>query len=199
MDYAVGRLTVDGNTTLSGRVLLVGKRQRVLEEVGANLARLGLHVREETDVSQAVTLDGSSFEVVVVGRSVTGGKRSELVSRLRAVNPRLVVVEGLAPIPPLLVAQVEEALTSRGPDTSVVGNATLETVNSRVVLTLRRASETQVLLYRLDMFYRAHEIEVHNGPLVRGRNFLPVNGRIAHGERFLVVRARGETRVHPAQ
>lgn len=199
MDHAVGRLQVDGDTTLSGRVLLVGKRQRVLDEVAADLARLGLHVREETDLEQAAALDGSNFEVMAVGRAITGTKRTELVSRLRAVNPRIKVVEGLAPIAPVLVAQVEEALTSPGRDASVVGNASLETVNSRVVVTLRRACEAQVVLHRLDMFYRAHETEVHSGPLVRGKNFLPVGGRITHGERFLVVRAKGETTVHPAR
>lgn len=190
---------MDGDTTLSGRVLLVGKRQRVLDEVAAELARLGLHVREETDLAQAAELDGSSFDVLAIGRAITGSKRTELVSRLRSVNPRLKVVEGLAPIPPVLVAQVEEALTSPGPDAGVVGNASLETVNSRVVVTLRRACETRVVLHRLDMLYRAHEIEVHDGPLVRGKNFLPVGGRITHGERFVVVRARGETTVHPAR
>ncbi|HEX6195208.1 MAG TPA: hypothetical protein VFZ37_04825 [Jiangellaceae bacterium] len=198
MDHAVGRRQVDGDTTLSGRVLLVGKRQRVLDEVAAGLRRLGLYVHEETDVAQAAALDGANYEVLAIGRAISSSKRSELISRLRKVNPRLKVVEGLAPITPLLVAQVEEALTSPGPDASVVGKATLETVNSRVVLTLRRPCETQVVLHRLDMFYRAHEIEVHHGPLVRGKNFLPVGGRITHGERFLVVRAKGETTVHPA-
>lgn len=190
---------MDGDTTLSGRVLLVGKRQRVLDEVAAELSRLGLYVHEETDVAQAAALDGSNYEVLAVGRAISGSKRTELISRLRALNPRLKVVEGLAPITPVLVAQVEEALTSPGRDASVVGSVSLETVNSRVVITLRRACETQVVLHRLDMFYRAHEIEVHRGPLVRGKNYLPVDGRITHGERFLVVRAKGETTVHPAR
>jgi hypothetical protein len=199
MDHAVGRQQVDGDTTLSGRVLLVGKRQRVLDELAAALTRLGLYVREETDVERAASLDASAYDVVAVGRAVTGSKRTDLIRRLRATNPRIKVVEGLAPITGLLVAQVEEALTSPGPDASVVGKASLETINERVVLTLRRACETSVVLHRLDMMYRAHETRVHDGPLMRGKNFLPVRGRISRGERFLVVRANGETTVHPTR
>jgi hypothetical protein len=189
---------VKGDATLSGRVLLVGKRARILDQLADELSRLGLQVREETDLDRVRTqVDGSTIDVLAIGRAITGAKRDELVRGLRSSNPRLRVVEGLAPITPLLVAQVEEALTSPGRDASIVGNAALETVNSRVVVTLRRAADTEVILHRLDMLYRAHEHQVHQGPLVRGRNFLPVGGRIHRGERFLVVRAGGQTSVHP--
>jgi len=190
---------VDGDTTLSGRILLVGKRARVLDELAASLTQMGLHVREETDVERAGALDGSSLDVLSLGRAITGTKRTELIRKLRMQNPRIKVVEGLAPITPLLVAQVEEALTSPGLDAGVVGSATLETANARVVVTLRRACETSVVLHRLDMLYRAHEIRIHDGPLLRGKNFLPISGRFSRGERFLVVRADGETTVHPAR
>lgn len=189
---------MDDDATLSGRVLLVGKRARVLDQLSDALRQLGLSVREETDVDRVGShIDGSNFDVVAVGRAITGSRRDELIRGLRAGNPGIRVVDGLAPITSLLVAQVEEALTSPGRDAGIVGNAALETVNSRVVVTLRRAAEARVVLHRLDMLYRAHEMRVYDGPLVRGRNYLPVKGRITHGERFLVVRAGGETSVHP--
>lgn len=188
-------VTVD--LTLSGSVLLVFQRARVMDEVADGLRRIGLTVREETDVQRARTqVDGATVDVLAVGRSVKPDKRDELVRTLRARNSALRVVNGLAPITGLLVAQVEEALTSPGRDSRIVRDAALETVNSRVVVTLRKPADTTVDLYRLDMLYRAHESHVYAGPLVRGRNYLHVGGRYARGDRFLVVRAGGQTSVH---
>lgn len=186
------------DSSLSGRVLLVGKRARILDQLADDLTRLGLHVREETDIDRARTqIDGASVDVVAVGRAIKPAQRDLLVQSLRAKNPRLRVVQGLAPITPLLVAQVEEALTSPGRDARIVGTAALETVNSRVVVMLRRAAETSIDLHRLDMLYRTHQHRVYSGPLERGRNFLPIKGRFQRGERYLVVRAAGQTSVHP--
>jgi hypothetical protein len=116
---------------------------------------------------------------------------------LRARNPRLRLVQGLAPITPLLVAQVEEALTTPSRDARVVGGAHLEVPYHRIVVVMRRAAEATVVMHRLDLMYRAHETNIHRGPLARGRNFLPIKGRHVRGERYIVVRAAGQTSVHP--
>jgi hypothetical protein len=187
---------VTADSTLNGRVLLVGKRARILDHLADALTRLGLHVREETDVERARQVNGSHVDVVAVGRAIRASQKDTLIRSLRAQNPRLRVVEGLAPITPLLVAQIEEALTAPARDVRVVGSAALEMVNRRVVVTLRRPAESRVDLHRLDLLYRAHEMQVYRGPLERGRNYLPLKGRFHRGERYLVVRAAGETSVH---
>ncbi|MFW6092205.1 MAG: hypothetical protein ACODAF_09980 [Actinomycetota bacterium] len=185
------------DTTLSGSVLLVFQRARVMDEVADVLRRMGLHVREETDAARArAEVDGATVDVLAVGRSVKPDRRNELVRTLRSRNPELQVVHAMAPITEVLVAQVQEALTSPEPAGRVVATAALETVNSRVVVVLRRAADTTVDLYRLDTFYRAHQLRVHDGPLVKGRNYLHIRGRFARGDRFLVVQADGETSVH---
>lgn len=190
-------VTVMADLPLNGRVLLVGKRARILDQLADSLVQLGLHVREETDVERARTqVDGATVDVVAVGRAIKASHRDALVRTLRAKNPRLRVVEGLAPITPLLVAQIEEALTAPAREVRLVGTAALEMINRRVVVTLRRAAEARVDLHRLDLLYRAHEMQVYRGPLERGRNYLPISGRFHRGERFLVVRAGGETSVH---
>jgi hypothetical protein len=188
---------VTADPPLNGRVLLVGKRARILDQLADSLVQLGLHVREETDVERARTqVDGAAVDVLAVGRAIKASHRDALVRTLRAKNPRLRVVEGLAPITPLLVAQIEEALTTPAREVRLVGTAALETINRRVVVTLRRPAEASVDLHRLDLLYRAHQMQVYRGPLERGRNYLPISGRFHRGERFLVVRAGGETSVH---
>lgn len=188
---------VTADSSLNGRVLLVGKRARVLDHLADALTRLGLSVREETDFDRARRIDGQTVDVLAVGRAVRPAQRDELYRALRARNPRLQLVQGLAPITPLLVAQVEEALTTPGRDSRVVGGAQLEIPYQRIVVTMRRAAEATVLMHRLDLMYRAHETRVHRGPLAKGRNFLPIRGRNMRGERYIVVRAAGQTSVHP--
>lgn len=190
-------MSVTADTTLSGNVLLVFQRVRVMDEVAGVLRRMGLHVREETDAARArAEVDGATVDVLAVGRSVKPDRRNELIRTLLSRNSALQVVNALAPITEVVVAQVQEALTSPEPGRRIVANAALETINSRVVVILRRPANTTVTLYRLDMFYRAHEMRVHDGPLVKGRNYLHVRGRYARGDRFLVVQADGQTSVH---
>lgn len=189
---------VTADPTLNGRVLLVGKRARILDHLADALTRLGLHVREETDIDRARSqIDGATVDVLAVGRAIKPAQRDELYRVLRAKNPRLQLVQGLAPITPLLVAQIEEALTTPSRDARAVGGAHLEVPNRRIVVTMRKAAEATVVMHRLDLLYRAHEMSVHQGPLARGRNYLPVRGKYQRGERYIVVRAAGETSVHP--
>jgi hypothetical protein len=194
--YVEDRL-VTADFSLDGRVLLVGKRARVLDHLANALTRLGLSVREETDLDRARKIDGVTVDVLAVGRAIKPAQRDELYRALRARNPRLQLVQGLAPITPLLVAQVEEALTTSSRDVRVVGGAHLEVPYQRIVVVMRRAVDATVVMHRLDLMYRAHETIIHRGPLARGRNFLPIKGRHLRGERYLVVRAAGQTSVHP--
>ncbi|PSL03227.1 hypothetical protein CLV30_108139 [Haloactinopolyspora alba] len=180
------------------RVLLVGKRVRVLDELGTALRAVGMVVREETDVDRATTgIDGASVDVLALGRTFTGSKRDRIVTALRAQNPRLKVVEGLAPIPELMVAQVREAVGTPDRDNRIVGAAAYERGDNSIVLILRRAANLDVTLYRLDPMYRVHRLEAFTGPLGPGKQRLPLGRRVGRGERFLVVQADQETTVHP--
>ena len=179
------------------RVLLVGKRARVLDRLAEALRQEGMHVREDTDFDHARTqVDGSTVDVIALGRAVPGGRREPLVTALKAQNPSLKVVDGLAPITPLLVAQVQEALTDPGPDSRLVTAAGLLPGDDRVMVTLRRPATVSIILHRLDALYRAHEQSIHDGPLGRGRHTFPTRSRSTRGERFLVVRADDQTSVH---
>ncbi|MBD0292173.1 MAG: hypothetical protein ICV70_01190 [Jiangellaceae bacterium] len=180
------------------RVLLVGRRADVLRRLADALSRHGLHVRQETDVEQACTeLDGSKYDVLALGRGVVGTKRDSLISALRARNPSLRVVDGLAPITALQEAQVQEALGPPAGWDRIVASAWLDPGDERVVLSLRRPADVTVELFRLDLLYRAHEQRLHSGRLDAGRHVLPKRVRFRRAERFLVVRADGQTSVHP--
>lgn len=194
----VGRVT---NTTQTVRVLLVGKRARILDELGRALRDEGLSVREETDVDRARQsigqgAGGAAVDVLALGRAVNAAKRDDLVMTMRAANPRVKIVDGMAPIAPLLIAQIHEALDTPPPGARIVEGAVYEPSDNRFVVALRRPATVEVTLHRLDPLYRAIEIEIYRGPLGRGRQHLPILRRIGRGELFLVVRADSETTVH---
>lgn len=179
------------------RVLIVGKRVRVLDELGRALRQAGMVVREETDVERVRSgVDGSTIDILALGRTFSGAKADRVIAGLRAQNPALRVVHGLAPIPSLIVAQVREVVTAPNIDTRIVGAAAYEAGDNSIVLILRRAAHVDVTLYRLDPLYRVHETAVYTGPLDRGRQGLPLGRRVGRGERFLVVEADSETTVH---
>lgn len=179
------------------RVLLVGKRVRVLDELGTALRAAGMVVREETDVDRATTgIDGGSVDILALGRTFTGAKRERIVAALRAQNPQLRVVDGLAPIPELMVAQVQEVVTAPNHDTRVIGAAAYEKSDNSLVMILRRAAHVDVTLFRLDPLYRVHRTDAFTGRLGEGRQRLPLGRRLGRGERFLVVNADQETTVH---
>lgn len=179
------------------RVLIVGKRVRVLDELGNALRQVGMVVREETDVERIRSdVNGATIDILALGRTFGASKRDLIVSSLRAQNPTLRVVEGLAPIPMLMAAQVQEVITAPNRDTRIVGAAAYERGGNSIVLILRRRARAHVTLFRLDPLYRVHEADVFTGSLDRGRQVLPLGRRVGRGERFLAVEADGETTVH---
>lgn len=174
------------------RVLLVGKRERVLDEAGELLGNAGLQVHIETDIETVKsTYDGANLDLLAVGRAIRRAKREDLVTALRLQKPTLKVVDGFAPIVPILVAQVHEALLD---DIPVVGDAAFEDANNRVVLVINRHADVSVTLYRLDPLHRAHEVPVYVGPLDRGTHNLPLLKQLSsRGERFLVVKSEEQS------
>jgi hypothetical protein len=187
----------ESGVATTGRVLLLGKRARVLNQLAEALRREGFTVQQETELDRVESrVDAGTFDVVALGRGVTGTRREAIVKALRARNRSLRVVDGLAPITPLLVAQIQEAIGTPSGEARIVRSAAIEPGDRRVSLTLRRAANVTVDLHRLDPLYRAHEERVHDGPLGPGRHILPSKGRVTAGERFIVIRADRQTTVH---
>jgi hypothetical protein len=184
---------VAAKSAQSVRVLLVGKRERVLDEAGQQLRNDGYQVHEETDIEKVKsTYDGANLDVLAVGRAVRQAKREDLVTALRMQKPTLTVVDGFAPMVPILVAQVREALSVKG--TPIVGDAGFEDANNRVVLVINQHADVSITLYRLDPLHRVQEVPVYVGPLERGTHNLPLLKPLSHrGERFLVVKANDQT------
>lgn len=166
----------------------------MLEEVARALRQVGISARTATRLETAL-MPAAVPDIVALGRAINVAKRERIIAAIRGQNPDLRVVDGMAPITALLVAQVQEAITASDPAARLVQRAMFESAGNRVVLELNRAAAVEVMVHRLDPLYRAYELPVFQGPLGPGRHNLPIAGRVGRGERFVVVNGDGQTTV----
>ncbi|MER6912152.1 oxidoreductase [Streptomyces sp. NPDC000594] len=96
------------------RALLLGAGTGVLPRLAAALRAAGVGADLTRDLGTLPVAELRRYGAVVFGRGVGARVRSEVLETLRTAGADAVRVSGLAPVVPLLVAQVEEAL-DRGP------------------------------------------------------------------------------------
>ncbi|WP_105969902.1 oxidoreductase [Streptomyces geranii] len=177
------------------RVLLIGARVAVLAKLAAALRTIGIGAditREATDVP-ADELRG--YGAVAFGRTTGEEERAAVRRSFEHAGVEVAYVDGLAPIVPLLVAQIEHALDrsplERRRLTRLVaadGEAGIEVTSTcRVHLTA----------YRQDRLSRTQAQEVFDGILEPGRHRIALDAKAVKGESFIVARTSGTVLVEP--
>lgn len=184
---------------VGAQVLLVGKRMRSLLHLGDLLRQRGMVVREQTD-SHEVRLppESDGYDAVFLSRGLRRSAVERLITTVKQLNADVRVIHALTPLIPVMLAQVEQEMAAPGSSSRVTAEATFEIANNRVVLILRETADVEVDMHRLDGLYRAQHIPIYEGELTQGRHNLPIIRRVGPGERYVVVRADGQTTVHPA-
>jgi hypothetical protein len=174
------------------RVMLVGRRRRVLEPTAARLVAAGLDVRWSTRAGQALVQVGPfAPQVLALGRGVSADQRAALIAAFRARVADLAVVDGLAPVPELLAAQVVQAARP----SAVV--AVTSVTPTELHLTLSEPRHVTVVQHRLTFPKRAHRDVVADADLPAGDTAVPLPR--TRGRRFLVVQSDADVAVgvHP--
>jgi hypothetical protein len=94
--------------------LIVGRSQLVLDEAVAGLRDLGYRAEGTNDFTSGLAgrIDVREVDVVVFGGQVPPDRKADLRDEIAAVNPRVIVVQGLAGIPGLIVNQVRGAFAA---------------------------------------------------------------------------------------
>jgi hypothetical protein len=94
-------------------VLLIGKSQLVLDDAVAGLRDLGYKAEATNDFADVTgRFDPRKLDLVVFGGQVPADRNAQLREDIRAVNPKVIFVQGLAGIPGLIINQVEGAFAS---------------------------------------------------------------------------------------
>jgi len=94
-------------------VLLLGKSQRVLADSVAGLRDLGYRAEGTNDfVDVTGRFDVRALDLIVFGGRVPQDRKAELTDEIRAINPQVIFVQGLAGIPGLIINQIQGAFGS---------------------------------------------------------------------------------------
>ncbi|MFI9798871.1 oxidoreductase [Streptomyces sp. NPDC052302] len=177
------------------RVLLVGARVAVLARLAAALRTIGVGADITDDVSGVPADELCAYGAVAFGRAVGETQRAAVRRAFTDAGVDVVYVDGLAPIVPLLVAQIEHALDRSPLDRRRLTR--LVAADGEAGVEVTSPCRVRLTAYRLDRLYRTHTHEVFDGILEPGRHRIPLDARAVKGEAFVVARTSGSVLVEP--
>lgn len=191
------RLLPDGDAAPPPRrrVLLIGARVDVLAKLAAALRTIGIGADITQDATEIHADELLGYGAVAFGRAVGEPERAAVRAAFEAADADVAYVDGLAPIIPLLVAQIEHALDRSPPERRRLISLTASAGVAHVEVT--STCRVQLVAYRLDRLYRTHTREVFDGMLEPGEHRIPLEGRAVRGRSFLVGRTMGGVLVAP--
>lgn len=185
-----------GLTGLGGdrrRVLLIGTRAAVLAKLAAALRIIGIGADITADAAGVPADELRTYGAVAFGRGVTEEERAAVRESFDRAGVDVAYVEGLAPIVPLLVAQIENALDRSPREQRRLTR--LVAADGEAGVEVTSPCRVRLTAYRLDRLYRTHMYEVFDGVLEAGRHRLALDTRATRGESFIVARTSGSVLV----
>ncbi|MFE6332358.1 oxidoreductase [Streptomyces sp. NPDC057806] len=175
------------------RVLLIGARVAVLAKLAAALRTIGIGADITRDADGVPADELRGYGAVAFGRAVTEQERAAVRRVFDRAGVEVAYVHGLAPIVPLLVAQIEHAL-----DRSPVQQRRLTrlvAVDGEAGVEVTSPCRVRLTAYRLDRLYRTHAHEVFDGVLEAGRHRIALDAKAVKGEAYVVARSSGSVLV----
>ncbi|MFJ5260219.1 oxidoreductase [Streptomyces sp. NPDC088387] len=183
----------DAPGTHRRRVLLIGARVAVLARLAAALRTIGVGADITHDAQDVPADELRGYGAVAFGRAVPDGERAAVRAAFDRAGVDVAYVDGLAPIVPLLVAQIEHAL-DRGP-AERRRLTRLVAADGEAGIEVTSPCRVRLTAYRIDRLYRTHTHEVFDGVLEAGRHRIPLDARAVKGESYVVARTAGSVLV----
>ncbi|MGW5862756.1 oxidoreductase [Streptomyces sp. NPDC055239] len=192
---ALLQLLAQGEPAARRRVLLIGARVAVLAKLAAALRTIGVGAEIAADAAGVPPDELRTYGAVAFGQSVPAATRDGVRAAFDAAGIQVAYVDGLAPIIPLLVAQIEHALDQSPSEQrrltrlgAVDGTADVETTST---------CRVKIIAYRLDRLWRTQVHEVFDGVLEPGEHRITLDAKATKGESFVVARTTGSVLVAP--
>jgi len=175
------------------RVLLIGARVALLAKLAAALRTIGIGADIAHDADGVPADELRAYGAVAFGRAITREQRAAVRSSFEQAGVDVVYVEGLAPIVPLLVAQIEHALDRSPAEQRRLTR--LVAADGEAGVEITSPCRVRLTAYRLDRLYRTHTHEVFDGVLEPGRHRIALDAKAMKGESFVVARTAGSVLV----
>ncbi|MBO1329678.1 oxidoreductase [Streptomyces sp. VRA16 Mangrove soil] len=193
---ALGQLlTPQAEPGAGRRVLLIGARVAVLAKLAAALRTIGIGADITQDATGVPSEELRGYGAVAFGRAVDAAQRAATRREFERADADVAYVDGLAPIIPLLVAQIESALDrSPAPQRRLTR---LVAADGEAGLEVTSTCRVRLTAYRLDRLYRTHTHEVFDDVLDPGQHRISLDNKATKGESFLVARTTGSVLVAP--
>lgn len=192
---ALGSLLREAAEAPRRRVLLVGARVALLARLAAALRTIGVGADITDDVDGVPADELRAYGAVAFGRAVGEEQRAGIRRAFTDAGVDVTYVDGLAPIVPLLVAQIEHALDCSPLDRRRLTR--LVAADGEAGVEVTSPCRVRLTAYRLDRLYRTHTHEVFDGVLEPGRHRIPLDAKAVKGEAFVVARTSGSVLVEP--
>ncbi|MEV5550486.1 oxidoreductase [Streptomyces sp. NPDC052309] len=184
---------LDGAAHTGRRVLLIGDRVALLARLAAALRTIGIGADITRDAGDVPADELRAYAAVAFGRSVGEQERAAVRRAFTGAGVDVAYVDGLAPIVPLLVAQIEHAL-DRGP-VERRRLTRLAAADGAADVEVSSPCRVRLTAYRVDRLNRTHTHEVFDGILEAGSHRIPLDPKTAKGESFVVARESGSVLV----
>lgn len=177
------------------RVLLIGARVAVLAKLAAALRTIGIGADITRDATDVPADELRGYGAVAFGRAIAEEERAAVRRSFDRAGLDVAYVDGLAPIVPLLVAQIEHALDRSPLERRRLTRLVVADGEAGVEVT--STCRVHLTAYRLDRLYRTHTLDVFDGILEPGRHRIPLGAKAVKGESFVVARTSGTVLVEP--
>lgn len=171
------------------RVLLIGARVALLAKLAAALRTIGIGAEITHDVSGVAADELRTYGAVAFGRGIGEEQRAAVRRAFADAGVEVAYVDGLAPIVPLLVAQIEHALDRSPAEQRRLTR--LVAADGEAGLEVTSPCRVRLTAYRVDRLYRTHAHEVFDGVLEAGRHRIALDAKAVKGESFVVARTTG--------
>ncbi|MEU8479733.1 oxidoreductase [Streptomyces hygroscopicus] len=178
------------------RALLIGPRAALLARLAAALRRIGISAEITLDAVHAHADELRKYGVVVFGRTIGPDERDAVLNALAAARSEAVCVTVLAPIVPLLVAQVEQAL-DRTPDRRRLQRLTAVAGGDEAEVEVASACRVRLVAHRLDRLSRPRTRALFDAVLAPGTHRIPLETRAVRGRSFLTAHTSEAVLVAP--
>jgi hypothetical protein len=184
---------LDGDSGAGRRVLLIGARVAVLAKLAAALRTIGIGADITQDAADVPADELRGYGAVAFGRAVGEQERAAVRRSFDRAEVDVAYVDGLAPVIPLLVAQIEHALDRRPLELRRLTR--LIAADGEAAVEVTSTCRVRLTAYRLDRLYRTHAHEVFDDILETGSHRIPLDAKAVKGESFVVARTSGSVLV----
>ncbi|MGW7418815.1 oxidoreductase [Streptomyces sp. NPDC054813] len=190
---ALGALLEDSSPPPGRRVLLIGARVALLAKLAAALRTIGIGADITRDAEGVPAEELRGYGAVAFGPTVGETERAAVRKAFDRAGVEVAYVDGLAPIVPLLVAQIEHAL-----DRSPLPQRRLThlvAADGTAGIEVTSPCRVRLTAYRLDRLSRLRAQDLFDGVLEPGSHRIPLDGKAAKDGVYVVARTSGSVLV----